>query len=61
MFGISLIYHQVGAFFGAWLGGIIILKMSSLYYMWVFDAVFALIAALLNLPIKEKKPMVSVT
>jgi predicted MFS family arabinose efflux permease len=61
MFGISLIYHQVGAFFGAWLGGIIILKMSSLYYMWIFDAVFALIAALLNLPIKEKKPMVSVT
>ena len=61
MFGISLIYHQVGAFFGAWLGGIIILKMNSLSYMWILDAVFALIAALLNLPIREKKPIVSVT
>ena len=55
MFGISLIYHQIGAFFGAWLGGIVILNMNSLYFMWVFDASFALIAALLNLPIKEKK------
>lgn len=55
MFGISVIYHQIGAFFGAWLGGIVILNMNSLYYMWIFDASFALIAAFLNLPIKEKK------
>ena len=55
MFGISVIYHQIGAFFGAWLGGIVILNLNSLYYMWIFDASFALIAAFLNLPIKEKK------
>ena len=55
MFGISVIYHQIGAFFGAWLGGIVILNMNSLYFMWIFDASFALIAAFLNLPIKEKK------
>tara|TARA_B100001287_G_C22669540_1_gene524609 strand:- start:228 stop:1418 length:1191 start_codon:yes stop_codon:yes gene_type:complete len=55
MFGISVIYHQIGAFLGAWLGGIVILNMNSLYYMWIFDASFALIAAFLNLPIKEKK------
>ena len=59
MFGISLIYHQIGAFFGAWLGGIVILNMNSLYFMWVFDASFALIAAFLNLPIKEKKLIIS--
>ena len=59
MFGISLIYHQIGAFFGAWLGGIVILNMNSLYYMWIFDASFALIAAFLNLPIKEKKLIIS--
>ena len=59
MFGISLIYHQIGAFFGAWIGGIVILNMNSLYYMWIFDASFALIAAFLNLPIKEKKIIIS--
>jgi predicted MFS family arabinose efflux permease len=59
MFGISVIYHQIGAFFGAWLGGIVILNMNSLYFMWIFDALFALIAAFLNLPIKEKKIIVS--
>ena len=59
MFGISLIYHQIGAFFGAWLGGIVILNMNSLYFMWIFDALFALIAAFLNLPIKEKKLVIS--
>ena len=59
MFGISLIYHQIGAFFGAWLGGIVILNMNSLYFMWIFDASFALIAAFLNLPIKEKKLVIS--
>ena len=59
MFGISVIYHQIGAFFGAWLGGIVILNMNSLYFMWIFDASFALIAAFLNLPIKEKKIIVS--
>ena len=59
MFGISLIYHQIGAFFGAWLGGIVILNMNSLYIMWIFDASFALIAAFLNLPIKEKKLIIS--
>ena len=59
MFGISLIYHQIGAFFGAWLGGIVILNMNSFYFMWIFDASFALIAAFLNLPIKEKKIIVS--
>ena len=59
MFGISLIYHQIGSFFGAWLGGIVILNMNSLYIMWIFDASFALIAAFLNLPIKEKKIIIS--
>lgn len=59
MFGISLIYHQIGAFFGAWLGGIVISNMNSLYFMWIFDASFALIAAFLNLPIKEKKLIIS--
>ena len=59
MFGISLIYHQIGAFFGAWLGGIVILNMNSFYFMWIFDASFALIAAFLNLPIKEKKLIIS--
>jgi len=59
MFGISLIYHQIGAFFGAWIGGIVILNMNSLYYMWIFDASFALVAAFLNLPIKEKKIIIS--
>jgi len=53
LFGLTLLSHQVGGFFGAWLGGIAIVKTGSYTWMWYADIVLALGAAFVNLPIKE--------
>jgi predicted MFS family arabinose efflux permease len=56
LFGLTLLSHQVGGFFGAWLGGIAITRTGSYTWMWWADAVLALAAALVNLPIREAAP-----
>jgi MFS family permease len=53
LFGLTLLSHQIGGFFGAWLGGIAITQTGSYLWMWWADAALALGAALVNLPIRE--------
>ena len=49
----TLLSHQIGAFFGAWLGGIVVTQQGNYLWMWYADAMLAAAAALVNLPIKE--------
>ena len=56
LFGLTLFSHQIGGFFGAWLGGIAIDATGSYNWMWYADIVLAALAALVNLPIREAKP-----
>lgn len=56
LFGLTLLAHQVGAFFGAWLGGIAVTGSGRYFWMWIADALLALAAALFNLPIRESRP-----
>jgi predicted MFS family arabinose efflux permease len=53
LFGISMLSHQVGAFFGAYLGGIAMAEFGNLDAMWYADMALAGFAALVNLPIRE--------
>lgn len=53
LFGLTLLSHQVGGFFGAWLGGIAVVSSGNYLWMWWADAALALAAALINIPIKE--------
>jgi predicted MFS family arabinose efflux permease len=53
LFGLTLLTHQIGGFFGAWLGGIAVTQTGSYLWMWYADAALALAAALFNLPIRE--------
>lgn len=55
LFGLTLLSHQVGAFFGAWLGGIALQEQNSYAWIWYADMVLALLAAAVNLPIREAK------
>ena len=55
LFGLTLLSHQIGGFFGAWLGGIAITERGSYDWMWYADIALALVAALCNLPIKEAR------
>lgn len=59
LFGFTLFSHQIGAFFGAWLGGVAMQYEGNLQWVWYADIVLALIAAVINLPIKEKSVSVS--
>ncbi|MCE2970570.1 MAG: MFS transporter [Burkholderiales bacterium] len=53
LFGLTLLSHQIGGFFGAWLGGIALVQTGSYDWMWYADIALALAAAFVNLPIKE--------
>jgi MFS family permease len=56
LFGLTLLSHQIGGFFGAWLGGLAFVKFGDYSWMWYADIALALAAAFVNLPIREAKP-----
>jgi MFS family permease len=56
LFGLTLLSHQIGGFFGAWLGGVAMERLGDYTWMWYADIALALIAAVANLPIREKSP-----
>ena len=53
LFGLTLLSHQIGAFFGAWLGGLALVEFGNYDWMWYADMALATAAALVNLPIRE--------
>ncbi|MCT7485776.1 MFS transporter [Aliarcobacter cryaerophilus] len=55
LFGLTLLSHQIGAFLGAYLGGLAISFSGNFLWMWYLDIFLAIVAALANLPIKEEK------
>ena len=57
LFGLTLVSHQTGAFLGAWLGGIAMARLGSYDWVWYADMALAVAAALVNLPIREDRPI----
>lgn len=55
LFGLTLLSHQIGGFFGAWLGGVVVVNNGNYLWMWWADIIIALSAALVNLPIREDR------
>ena len=53
LFGIVFMSHQVGAFFGAWGAGFIFAQTGSYDAAWTVSIGIALLAGLLNLPIRD--------
>ena len=53
LFGLTLLSHQIGGFLGAWLGGLAITRFGNYTWMWWADIALALLAAVVNLPIRE--------
>ncbi|WP_264179921.1 MFS transporter [Luteimonas panaciterrae] len=56
LFGLTLLSHQIGGFFGAWLGGVALETFGDYTWMWYADMALALLAAMANLPIREQSP-----
>ncbi|MFO1129288.1 MAG: MFS transporter [Rhodospirillales bacterium] len=51
--GIVFFFHQVGAFFGGWLGGVVFDRTGSYDVVWLAAIALSLVAMVLNLPIRE--------
>lgn len=56
LFGFTLLSHQIGGFFGAWLGGVALMHTGNYQSMWYLDIALASLAAVFNLPIREEHP-----
>jgi len=52
--GVVFLAHQLGAFLGGWLGGVLYDRLGSYDGAWGLAIGLSLMAALLNLPIKEQ-------
>jgi MFS family permease len=53
LFGVVMLVHQVGAFFGVWLGGVALEAAGSFDWIWYADIAIAIVAAALHLPLRE--------
>ncbi len=54
--GIVFFGHQIGAFLGAWLGGLLFDATGSYNLVWYISIGLAFVAALANLPIRQTPP-----
>ena len=61
LFGLVVLTHQIGGFFGAYLGGLAISHFGDFGWMWYADMALAAAAAVLNLPIREAPLHLAVT
>jgi predicted MFS family arabinose efflux permease len=55
LFGLVMVTHQIGGFLGAWLGGKVFEASGNYDMMWYADALLAVAAALIHLPIPEAR------
>ena len=54
LYGLVFLSHQIGSFFGAYLGGLFYDLYGSYDYAWYLAIALSIFAAIIHLPIKEK-------
>lgn len=52
--GIVFLFHQLGAFLGGWLGGVVYDRTGSYDLIWHISIALSLMAAALNWPVRER-------
>lgn len=52
--GIVFLFHQIGAFLGGWLGGVVYDHTGSYTLIWQISIGLSLVAAVLNWPVREQ-------
>jgi predicted MFS family arabinose efflux permease len=55
LFGFVFLSHQIGAFLGVWLGGVVYESTGAYDLMWWLSIALALAAAAVHLPISERR------
>ena len=59
LYGVVFLWHQVGSFLGAWLGGEAYERFGSYDSIWLASIALGLIAALLHFPIRDASVMMA--
>jgi predicted MFS family arabinose efflux permease len=59
LLGMTMLTHQIGAFFGAWLGGIAVGLTGDYTAIWLADMALAALAAAANVPIREPRHLLA--
>ena len=54
LLGITFVVHQVGAFLGSWLGGVVLEATGSYDGMWMIDLTLAALATAVSLTVRER-------
>lgn len=54
LFGLCFLNHQIGSFFGAWLGGYLFDTLGSYDLIWVLTGIAGFVAGLLHMPINDR-------
>ncbi|MDI5885336.1 MFS transporter [Cobetia amphilecti] len=54
VFGMVLAAHQVGAFLGAWGGGVVYQLTGSYDLLWISSGIFGLLAAIVHWPVRRE-------
>ncbi|WP_342650833.1 MFS transporter [Pseudomonas sp. REB1044] len=52
--GIVFLFHQLGAFLGGWMGGVVYDRMGSYDLVWQISILLSVLAAALNWPVRER-------
>lgn len=55
LFGIVMLSHQIGAFFGAWMGGIVYDMTGNFDAVWWASVALGVFAAIVHMPIDDKE------
>ena len=54
LFGLCFLSHQIGSFFGAWLGGYLFDTLGSYDLIWVLTGIAGFVAGILHMPINDR-------
>jgi predicted MFS family arabinose efflux permease len=54
LFGLCFLSHQIGSFFGAWLGGYLFDTLGSYDLIWILTGIAGFVAGLLHMPINDR-------
>lgn len=55
LYGLAFLSHQIGSFFGVWLGGVSFDLTGNYNMVWYLGMMIGLLSAALHLPIQEKR------
>lgn len=55
LYGIAFLSHQIGSFFGVWLGGVVFDMTNSYDLVWYLSIMLGLASAAIHIPINERR------